>query len=227
MSTPGTIRILLTVEESLVRTALRTLLSSWPGFEVVGEAATKNDALQLIHHLKPSVVLLSFIVDEQINLQTVHELATASSESRLVVLMGEAEPRFRVETVRQGARGVVLRKKAAGELRKAIEKIHETDEIWLDRASLTSLLTKIAPAVEPVVEPNVDANLSLLTEREREVLDLVVQGLRNKEIGGRLFISDITVRHHLTTIFNKLGRSNRFELIASLHGHKNRKSRTA
>src|SRR5688572_5730847 len=146
MSTHGnTIRILLTVEESLVRTALRTLLSSWPGFEVVGEAATKNDALQLIHHLKPRVVLLSFSVDADVNLPTVNELATASHESRLVVLMGDTDPTFRIETIRRGARGIVLRKKAAGELRKAIEKICDSEEIWLDRASLTTLIKKAAP----------------------------------------------------------------------------------
>jgi DNA-binding NarL/FixJ family response regulator len=121
--------------------------------------------------------------------------------------------------VRLGARGVVRKKKAADELRRAIQKVHEGKEIWLDRTSLASLITVgEANGRERAGRP--ESRLGLLTEREREVANLVSKGYKNKEVGERLFISETTVRHHLTTVFNKLKVRNRFELIAHLHRHR-------
>src|SRR5262249_45984324 len=87
---------------------------------------------------------------------------------------------------------------------------------WLDRAALASLITQGKPAI--LLDVNRRGELfSRLTDREREIVMLVTQGLKNKDVGNRLFISETTVRHHLTTIFNKLNISSRFELIAYVH----------
>jgi DNA-binding NarL/FixJ family response regulator len=209
------IRILLVEEESLVRTALQKLLESWPQYEVVGEAGSKNETLEMLERLDPDVILLTLPGDESEGLEVVRELAQASERAQLLVLMGDSEPGLAVQVVRLGARGVVRKKRAADELRRAIQKVHEGKEIWLDRTSLASLIT-----VGEALGRERVGNLSLLTEREREVVSLVTKGFKNKEVGERLFISETTVRHHLTTIFDKLKVRNRFELISHLHRHR-------
>ncbi len=212
------IRILLVEEEALIRAALQKLLESWSGFEVIGEASTKDETLELIHHLDPDVILLSLPGGDDADLEIVQDLARAAGRARLLALMGQCEPPVRIRVVRMGARGVVQKKKSPNELRRAIQKICEGEEIWLDRTSLASLIMQVG---ESLVDEHTreESRFALLTDREREVVAFVVKGFKNKDVGERLFISETTVRHHLTTIFNKLSVSSRFELIAYLHRH--------
>ena len=209
------IRILLIEEECLVRAALQKLLESWSEFQVVGDAGTGAEGLELLDRLSPHVVLLTLTDNDAQNLEIIGDFARASAQ--LLVLVGETlQPAAAAQIVGHGARGVVRKNKAPEELRRAIKKIDEGNEIWLDRASLTTLVS--AGAYRP--DNHTSSSLSLLTQREREVAGLVNKGLKNKEVGERLFISETTVRHHLTTIFNKLEVRNRFELIDHLHRHK-------
>ena len=209
------IRILLIEEECLVRAALQKLLESWSEFQVVGDAGTGAEGLELLDRLSPHVVLLTLTENGAENLEIICEFARASAQ--LLVLVGEnLPPAAAAQIVGHGARGVVRKNKAPDELRRAIKKIDEGSEIWLDRASLATLV--FSGASRP--DNHTSSSLALLTQREREVAGLVNKGLKNKEVGERLFISETTVRHHLTTIFNKLEVRNRFELIDHLHRHK-------
>ena len=203
-------------EEALVRAALQALLTSWSGIQIVGEAATKDEAIQQLRRLEPHVIVLSLGGTEEVDLKTVRDVAAISGRAKLLALVGECNRDFRLQVVRYGARGVVLRSKPASELQKAIERIHKTDEIWLDRAALASLITDGKPGIALDTSGR-SALFGRLTDREREIVVLVTQGLKNKDVGNRLFISETTVRHHLTTIFNKLNISSRFELIAYVH----------
>jgi DNA-binding NarL/FixJ family response regulator len=213
---PNSVRILLVEEEALVRAALQALVASWVGFHVVAEASTKDEAVQQLRRTEPHVIVLSVGGTEETDLKVVRDLAAISGRAKLIALVGECNRDFRLQIVRYGARGVVLRSKPASELQKAIERIHQTDEIWLDRAALASLITQSKPGM-PLDTSGRSELFSRLTEREREIVTLVTQGLKNKDVGQRLFISETTVRHHLTTIFNKLNISSRFELIAYMH----------
>src|SRR5215831_16841562 len=209
------VQFLLVEEEALVRAALQALLTSWPGFHVVAEAATRDEAAQQLRRAHPHVVLVSLGGIEDSDLKIVRELTAIAGRARLLTLVGDCNKDFRLQIIRYRARGVVLRSKPASELQKAIQTIHQTDEIWLDRAALASLITQ---AKGPMfVDSGRSELFGRLTEREREIVTLVTQGLKNKEVGDRLFISETTVRHHLTTIFNKLNISSRFELIAYVH----------
>jgi DNA-binding NarL/FixJ family response regulator len=210
------IRILLVEEESLVRAALQKLLESWHECEVVGETGSKDETLQMVDRLDPNVILMTLPDDEAEGLDTVCELAQAAGRAQILVLIGDSDPTFAVQAVRFGARGVVRKKRAADELRRAIQKVYEGKEIWLDRSSLSTLIT-VGEAIGRRQTGKQESRLGLLTGREREVVALVSKGFKNKEVGERLFISETTVRHHLTTIFNKLKVRNRFELIAHLH----------
>jgi DNA-binding NarL/FixJ family response regulator len=216
-SRDSVIQILLVEEEALVRAALQALVASWSGFHVVGEAATKDEVAQQFRRVQPHVVLVSLGGIEDSDLKTVRELTAISGHARLLTLVGDCNKDFRLQIIRNGARGVVLRSKPASELQKAIQTIHQTDEIWLDRAALSSLITHAKGPI--VVDSGRSELFGRLTEREREIVTLVTQGLKNKEVGDRLFISETTVRHHLTTIFNKLSISSRFELIAYVHAN--------
>src|SRR5262245_58134656 len=214
----NTVRILLMEEEALVRAALQALVASWAGFQIVAEAGTKDEAVQQLRRLEPHVIVLSLGGTEDGDLKTIRDMAAISGRAKLLALVGECNRDFRLQVVQYGARGVVLRSKPASELQKAIERIHQTDEIWLDRAALASLITQGKPAI--TIDNSGRSELfRRLTDREREIVVLVTQGLKNKEVGQRLFISETTVRHHLTTIFNKLNISSRFELIAYVHAN--------
>jgi two-component system, NarL family, response regulator DevR len=210
----NSVRILLVEEEALVRAALLALVASWTGFHVIAEASTKDEALQQLRRAEPHVIVVSLGGSEEADLKMIRDMAAVSGRAKLLALVGDCNRDFRLQVVRYGARGVVLRSRPASELQKAIERIHQTDEIWLDRAALASLITQGKPIAVDVGRSEL---FSRLTDREREIVMLVTQGLKNKDVGQRLFISETTVRHHLTTIFNKLNISSRFELIAYVH----------
>ena len=212
------IRILLVEEECLVRAALRKLLESWPEFEVVGESEHKKETLEMVARLDPDVILLTLPGNESHGLDVMSELVRVSERAHLLVLMGDSDTGLPIQVVRLGARGVVLKKRAAGELRKAILKVHEGKEIWLDRASLASLIAE--RPMGPKHTAKEESLMDSLTKRERDVIAQVNKGLKNREVGRSLLISETTVRHHLTSIFNKLKLRNRFELIAYLHRHR-------
>jgi DNA-binding NarL/FixJ family response regulator len=200
-------------EECLVRAALGKLLESWPECDVIGDAGSTSEALELLDRLEADVVLITLTAGDSQSLEIIGDLAQTTGQ--LLVLLGENMlPNSAAEIVRLGARGVVRKNKAPDELRRAIQKVHEGREIWLDRESLTTLVTTASRPGNHI------SSFALLTQREREVAGLVNKGLKNKEVGQRLFISETTVRHHLTTIFNKLEVRSRFELIDHLHRHK-------
>src|SRR5215467_2649547 len=135
------IRILLVEEEALVRAALQKLLESWPECEVVGAAGSKEQTLELLQHLDPHVVLLARPGDGSEGLESVSELAQACQPAKLLVLIGESASNTSAEVVRLGARGAVCKHNAPNELRRAIQKVHEGRELWLDRASMAMLIT--------------------------------------------------------------------------------------
>lgn len=209
------IRILLIEDEALVRAALHKLLESWPDFQVVGQIGLEEEAADLIQRVDPDVILLA-LGDSTESHDAVRRLATVSERAKLLVLIRGGEPDIGLQMVRLGARGVVQKRKAPEELRKAISIVHQGREIWLDRPSLTLLINEKFSNGHSRTSAS-RSGLELLTDRELEVVALVSEGYTNKEVGGRLFLSETTVRHHLTTIFRKLKVRNRFELLSHLH----------
>jgi DNA-binding NarL/FixJ family response regulator len=114
--------------------------------------------------------------------------------------------------------GLVLKEKAATVLLQAIEKVH-AGEVWLEGAMIASVLREMTQTRETRQTNPEAARIALLTEREREIVALVGQGLRNKQVAERLFISEVTVRHHLTAIFAKLRVADRLELVIYAYRH--------
>jgi DNA-binding NarL/FixJ family response regulator len=202
---------LLIDDHVIVRAGLRMLIESHEGMSVVGEAATRVDALAIAAREKPDIILLDLDLGEERGLAFLRELLGAASGARVIILTGVRDLQMHRRAVHLGAMGLVLKDKAAEVLINAIQKV-QAGEVWLDRSLTASVLSEMSKSEEKLgVDP--DAwRISTLTEREREVIKLVCQGLKNNQIAERLFISQATVRNHLTSILSKLEVSDRFEL---------------
>ncbi|PYU95041.1 MAG: DNA-binding response regulator [Acidobacteria bacterium] len=207
-----TIHVLMVDDHKVVRSGLRMLIESHPRMKVVGEAGKGSDALAAASREHPDVILLDLVLGKETGTDLIPGLLAASEESRILVLTALHDEEEHRRAVRLGAMGV-LNKEASTELMiKAIEKVYE-GEFWLDRFMTASLLAEMRrPAESKKQEPTEDKT-ARLTAREREVISLVGKGLKNKQIAERLSISESTVRHHLTSVFNKLEVCDRLELL--------------
>lgn len=205
------IRILLVGDHAIVRSGLRLLLDSQPGLEVVGEAGTQPAMVAHVAREQPDVVLLDLELEDDLELELLATLRDVSVQSRLVVLTGARDPCKRQELVRLGAVGLVYKEQPAEVLVQAIKRV-SAGQVWLEPDMLTAVLSGLSRSVGTPVDPEV-VRIALLTEREREVIELICEGLPNRAIGARLSISESTVRHHLTSIFSKLGTESRLELL--------------
>jgi DNA-binding NarL/FixJ family response regulator len=208
------IRILLVINYAMVRAGLRMMLDSNPELVVISETGNLADALTLAARDHPDIILLDLETASDTSFDFLPDLINAAREARVVVLMNNYNPEAYQRAVCLGAMGVVLKDQNNEVLIKAIKKVHD-GEAWLDRSMMASVLAHISRSNgngSRVVDPEA-VKISALTEREREVVALIGEGLRNKQIAERLFISEGTVRHHLTSIFSKLGVEDRFDLI--------------
>ncbi len=216
--TSNRIRVLLIDDHALVRAGLVTLIEQRPGLTVIGEAANRADALAIAAREQPDIILLDLDLGGENSLDFLPELFTAAPATRVILLTGMLDPEAHRRAVRLGAMGLVLKEQATEVLIKAIERVH-AGEVWLDRSMLATVLTELSPArANEEVDPEA-AKIATLTAREREVIALLAEGLPSKQIAERLFISEATVSHHLGSIFNKLGVTNRLELVVYAYRH--------
>jgi DNA-binding NarL/FixJ family response regulator len=212
------IRILLIDDHTIMRAGLRMLIENHDGMIVVGEAGTRAEGLAIATREQPDIVLLDLDMGAESGLDFMPHLLAAAPNARVVILTGLRDTEAHRRAVHLGAIGLVFKEKAAEVLIKAIEKVHG-GEVWLDRSLTASVLSEMSHADgRERADPDIH-KISFLTEREREVVGLVCEGLKNKQIGDRLFISEATVRNHLTSILSKLGLSDRFELALYAYRH--------
>ena len=214
-----TTSVLIVEDHGIVRAGLRMLLKNWPQLSVVGEASNRAEALDVTIREQPNIILLDIYLESESSLSFLPELLAASPQSRVIMLTAASDQEVHRRAVRLGASGIVLKSEAASVLAEAVDKVRG-GQMWLQPSLVAGLLSELAqPDRAPAGDPET-ARIASLTEREREVIALVAQGLPNKHIADRLSISDVTVAHHLTAIFNKLGVASRLELAlyASKHG---------
>jgi two-component system, NarL family, nitrate/nitrite response regulator NarL len=212
MADPGTIRILLVDDHAILRAGLKMLIESQPGFLIIGEAGNRAEALAIAAREQPEVILLDIDMAGENGLDFLPDLLSKTSRSRVLVLTGVRDPEQHRKAFQLGATGLMLKEQATDILIKAIEKVHN-GEIWLDRSTMANVFAKPQEAASQENLDPEEPKISLLTKREREVIALLGLGLTNKQIAERLFISQATVRHHVESVYNKLGMSSRFQLI--------------
>ena len=214
----SSIRVLLIDDHTVMRSGLRMLIESHPSLVVVGEAATQGEALRLTARTQPDIILLDLNLCEERGADLLPNLLAAASGARVIVLTGVTDPAEHRQAILAGAMGVVLKDQALDVLVKAIEKVHD-GEVWLESSMIASMLSEIARGGATEKADPEAAKLARLTTREREVIGLVGEGLKNKQIAERLFISEATVSHHLTSIFGKLEVTSRFDLLIYAFSH--------
>lgn len=215
---PQKIRIVIVENQLVVREGLRMLLDNHPGIKVVAMASTRPEALEIIAREPADLIILDLELGGVSALSFIPQLREAAKTARVLVLTGSRDPDTHQKAAQLGAMGVVLKENAADLLLKAIEKVYQ-GEAWFDRLTLGNLLWQLSSHDKESLDPH-KKKISSLTDRERQVIALIAEGLKNKQIAERLFISPTTVTHHLSSIYSKLGVSDRLELVVYAFANK-------
>lgn len=194
------IRVLVCDDHAVVREGIRHVLAGEPGFDVVAEAATGEQALALAREYRPDVVVLDVTMPGESGLRVAPRLRAAVPGARVLILSMHDNAEYVREGVRAGASGYVLKDSAAAELRLAVRAVHAGGTYFSTPAARG--LSHPTPAEPEADEPPPS---DVLTARERDVLDGIARGLTNKEIAGELGISHRTVETHRESLMRKLG----------------------
>src|SRR5437867_9737156 len=216
MPSTGDIRVLLIDCQRLLLAGLSALMADEPELVVIGLATNRIEALDAAR-LMPDVILLEPILGTESGLDFLPDLLRIATEARILVLTTSLDFDLHLRAVRLGAVGVVPKTEPAITLFKAIRKVH-TGEVWLNRSIMAAVISDLFREGGEKTDPE-SAKIASLTDRELEVIGLIGEGRKNKQIGERLFISEATVRHHLTSIFDKLGVADRLELMIYAYQH--------
>jgi two-component system, NarL family, nitrate/nitrite response regulator NarL len=207
----STIHIVIADDHPIFRDGLRRLLETEPDLKVIGEACDGAEAVKLARQFKPEILLLDLAMPRHPGLEALREMSTGSSDGvRVILLTAAAEKNQIVEALQLGARGVVLKDSATQLLLKAIHTVM-SGEYWVGRESVSNLVQYLRNLIQSSGEEARQKKFGL-TPRELEIVSTVVAGYANKEIAEHFKISEDTVKHHLSNIFDKLGVSTRLEL---------------
>jgi two-component system nitrate/nitrite response regulator NarL len=208
------ISIIIADDHPIFRDGLRALFSSEPEFQIVGEACDGDETIKLTERLKPDILLLDLVMPGISGLEVLRRLADADIEVRSIMLSGAINADEISEAFQLGARGVLLKEAATSLLFKCIRTVM-AGRYWVGRQGVSN----------PIQTMKKHKNSSApkknygLTPRELEIIRAVASGYANKEIAGQLSISEQTVKHHITSIFDKLGVYNRLELTLFVFNH--------
>lgn len=205
------VRVLLADDHPIFRDGLRRLLGEEGSFRVVGEAGDGEEAVRLAQELLPDILLLDIAMPRCSGLEALRRLAEAESMVRTILLTVAADETEVMEAIRFGARGVVLKEATTELLFKAMRTVM-AGQYWIGRETVTDLVRYVRDRAPAGRKPAAPAPGVRLTLRERDVVAAIVAGSSNKEIAARFSLSADTVKHHLTSIFNKVGVSTRLEL---------------
>jgi two-component system response regulator DevR len=198
------ITVLIVDDHGLVREGLRAVLGAEEGIRVVGEAGTAREALALAGKLRPGVVVLDNRLPDRTGLEIVEEIRRASPASRILLCSGLADGSLLEAAAAAGADGFVAKESPNSEIVDAIRRVAEGAAV-VGAESAQVMFRDLRDRQKHV------SRLEALSVREREVLALLAEGLTNREIAERVFISDKTVRNHVSGLLSKLSFRNRTE----------------
>ncbi|REJ78562.1 MAG: DNA-binding response regulator [Acidobacteria bacterium] len=206
--TTSIIKIFLIGDYSIFRNALRMLIETDERLRIVGEGDDLRSASKTVAAESPDLVLVD-LPDSQVH-KTLNQLK--GFDPPVLVLINKCDVETYKMCLQIGISGLILKEEPADTLFKAVEKIYD-GELWFDRAMMGETIRDLMERKHERSESDVQDPADSLTDREREVVELICAGKRTKDIAEDLFIAENTVRHHLTAIFNKLETKGRLELV--------------
>jgi len=225
MTSGAKIRIVVADDHPIFRDGLCKLLALEEDFEVVAQAQDGREVLEVLQQHEPDILLLDLRMPGLDGLGTLQRLQAVRNKTRVIVLTASDDKNEFVQAMRLGTSGIVLKQTATELLIKSIRKVH-AGEIWLDSHTTAAVIRQFVAADEPpppslpVASASRERERSPLSQREREIVALVAQGFKNKEMAEKMFISEQTVKNHLHNIFDKLGVSDRLELaLYAIHNN--------
>jgi len=207
------IRIVIADDHPIFREGLKCLLATQTDFQLVAELGNGDEVLDTIGKLQPDILLLDLRMPGAHGLTILERLqASKITTTRVIVLTASDDKNEYVQAMKLGTSGIVLKQSPTDLLFKSIRKVY-AGEIWLDSNTTAAVIRQFANGDEETPgDSNRVRGRSPLSQREREIVSLVAQGFKNKEMAEKMFISEQTVKNHLHNIFDKLGVSDRLEL---------------
>jgi DNA-binding NarL/FixJ family response regulator len=206
------IRLVMADDHPIVRDGVRKLLTLEADMEIVGEAADGREVVEMVQRIDPDVVLLDLRMPGLDGLSVLQQLQLSNCRTRVIVLTASDNTNEFVQAMKLGCSGIVLKQTALELIVKSIRKVY-AGEIWLDSHTTAAVMHQFAAqAADVSAAEGRGREHCPLSRRELEIVSLVAQGLKNKEVAGKMFISEQTVKNHLHNIFHKLGVSDRLTL---------------
>ncbi|MGW1160732.1 response regulator [Streptomyces sp. NPDC002519] len=205
------IRVMLVDDQVLLRTGFRMVLAAQPDMEVVAEAGDGVEALQVLRSTEVDVVLMDVRMPKLDGVETTRRICAEPDAPKVLILTTFDLDEYAFSGLKAGASGFMLKDVPPGELLAAIRSVHSGDAV-VAPSTTRRLLDRFAPMLPGAAEPR-HKELERLTDREREVMVLVAQGLSNGEIAARLVLSEATVKTHVGRILTKLGLRDRVQVV--------------
>lgn len=209
------IKVLVVDDHTLFRKGLVNLLGQQKGIEVVGEAKDGEEAIRLAQSLKPDVILMDVKMPNRNGIQATQAIRETLPEARIMMLTVSEEDEDLFSAIKAGARGYLVKNVEPDQLVKAIQLLVKGESV-ITHSMASKLLDEFGQIAKKVDTPP-DSNLKPLTQREKEVLQILAKGESNKEIANTLCISEHTVKIHLKNILRKLHMNNRIQ--AAIYAH--------
>jgi DNA-binding NarL/FixJ family response regulator len=217
------IRVLLVDDQQIVRQGLATILKYAEGIEVVGEAGDGQEAITLAQELEPDVVLMDIKMPRLGGIPATRQICAERPETHVIILTTYDADDLVFEGIKVGAKGYLLKDTSGERLVEAIKGVVE-GESQIDPGVARKVLAEFqrlagqGPVRLPE-KPSEDLVIEPLTPREEEVLELLVEGLSNKEIGGRLYLTEGTVKNYVSNIIAKLQANDRTHAVVTAIRH--------
>jgi two-component system nitrate/nitrite response regulator NarL len=213
MSTTS-IRVLLADAQPVVLEGIKSALNSHPSIQIVGEAMDGLEAIDKAVHLDPDVVLMDLKLPRVDGLTVIRSIQARAPRSKVLLFTASDYKDDFVEAMKLGCSGILLKEAPTNLIEKSLQKV-SAGEIWLDSNTTAAVIRQFAaPSELPAAHGNgkPPRERAQLSQREREIIVLIAQGYKNKEIAEKMFITEQTVKNHLHNVFDKLGVSDRLEL---------------